>query len=51
MTIKSVIFSFSFRHSFIFHIMMFKQVVVRLAGTNADGAKKVLEDSGLPLQG
>jgi len=26
-------------------------VVVRLAGTNADGAKKVLEDSGLPLQG
>ena len=31
--------------------MMFKQVVVRLAGTNADGAKKVLEDSGLPLQG
>merc|ERR1712226_897049 len=26
-------------------------VVARLAGTNADGAKKVLEDSGLPIQG
>merc|ERR1712179_507667 len=26
-------------------------VVARLAGSNADGAKKVLEDSGLPIQG
>ena len=27
------------------------KVVARLAGTNAEGAKKVIEDSGLPIQG
>jgi len=26
-------------------------VIARLAGTNAEGAKKVIDDSGLPIQG